>query len=448
MNTVAHSMLDSISDIEKVYPTSDDCSSWGGKRFFDELLSSSKELVQNATNAKSSVTLMKHSASNMHIFHAKNVSLTLTSQGSFHSAHDKAHNRGQWLKNAQPKLTLGVDGRISLPDIKGGSMLENLNSVAMNNGDCDVHIEYPVMLVDSGLDSWNWWFFLQSILHHYIVVAALQPEIMGDYQRDALRVLFTSHDVMYSRSNLDAFDFLFSDRRGRDSTQLWSLESDKKLCFRQLIFSPSFTGGGHMLVNRIHKHDSCFSSVVYSYAAYLKAALHIPTLPRPSKPRVVWVGRDTSSAANWNSWQRQRIINNQPQLIEFLRKKCSELGIELMVADFYGDKKETPFQEQALFISKANIMIGMHGAGLNMFHFMPFNSVVIEIHKGTTGNKNSKNYVQHIKEGAYLTTSVNPGDKGLDENKIWELLKEGIDKWESLGTQSFPITTSKLRRST
>ena len=81
-------------------------------------------------------------------------------------------------------------------------------------------------------------------------------------------------------------------------------------------------------------------------------------------------------------------------------------------------------------------MIGIHGAGLNMFHFMPFNSVVIEIHKGTTANKNSKNFVPNIKEGHYLTTSVNTRVKILDQNAIWKLLQQGIDKWISLRKES------------
>ena len=202
-----------------------------------------------------------------------------------------------------------------------------------------------------------------------------------------------------------------------------------------MIYAPSF-GGGSLLVNKSHKYDSCFSSIIYSYAAYLKAGLHIPTLARPRKPRVVWVGRDPSSVANWNSWQRQRVIDNQPQLVDFLTKKCLELGIELVVADFYGQKKETPIQEQALFISRANIMIGIHSAGLNMFHIMPFNSVVIEIHKGTTANKNAENFVSNIKEGHYLTTSVSTHVKTLDQNAIWKLLQQGIDKWISLGKES------------
>ena len=275
---------------------------------------------------------------------------------------------------------------------------------------------------------------MQAVLHHYVTVAAVQPHIMGDYKEEALRVMFTVDDFRYSRSFLGAFEILFSDRRGRDSRQVWNVNSanENKLCFRKLIWSPKFPGGTSLLVNRDHKHQSCFSSIIYSYSAYLKAALHIPTLPRPRKPRVVWVGRDTSLEANPNSWQKQRIIHNQAQVVVFLKEACAKLGIELIVADFYAEKKDTPFQEQALFVSRANIMIGIHGAGLNMFHFMPFNSVVVEIHRGTTANKNSRNFVNHIKEGAYFTTSVSTSKKELNVNEIWKILENAIDKWKQL----------------
>ena len=451
MDTVANSMLTSIKDIDKVYPVSDECSKWGGVKYMDNLIASSRQLIiptstintnsDNSTtstfNSSSSSSVEYLSNDKMHLFHAQNVSLTIEMRSNFTTE-----------DHAQPMFTLGVEGRLlkSLPTInKGKSVLEGMKSKSYNvQSDCEGHyIPYPVILVDSNLDSWNWWFFLQAILHYYIAIAALQPHIMGHYEQEAPRFLFASHDKMYSRSNLDLFDMLFSDGRGKDSTQVWTVEdytddkqwdsnNKQQLCFRRLIYAPSF-GGGSLLVNKRHKYDSCFSSIIYSYAAYLKAGLHIPTLPRPKKPRVVWVGRDQSSTANRSSWQRQRVIDNQPQLVEFLTKKCLELGIELVVADFYGQKKETPIQEQALFISRANIMIGIHGAGLNMFHFMPFNSVVIEIHKGTTANKNSKNFVTNIKEGHYLTTSVSTGVKTLDQNAIWKLLNQGIDKWISLG---------------
>lgn len=90
----------------------------------------------------------------------------------------------------------------------------------------------------------NWWFFLQSILHHYIMVGTVQPLIMGEYEQDALRVMHTSNDGSYSRSFNDAFDILFSDRRSRDSRQIWKADSTngidstdkgKRLCFRKLL---------------------------------------------------------------------------------------------------------------------------------------------------------------------------------------------------------------------
>ena len=272
------------------------------------------------------------------------------------------------------------------------------------------------------------------------MVGTVQPLIMGEYEQDALRVMHTSNDGSYSRSFNDAFDILFSDRRSRDSRQIWKADSTngidstdkgKRLCFRKLLWSPNFNGGG-LLVNKDHTHQSCFSSIIYSYAAFIKAAMHIPTLPRPRNPRVVWVGRDTSDAANPTAWQKKRIISNQPQLIEFLKEECSKMGLELVVADFHGDKKDTSFEEQARFVARANIMIGMHGAGLNMFHFMPFNSVVIEIHSGTNANKNSRNFVNHIEEGFYISTNARLNGRKIDEGQMWSALKQGIGKWYSL----------------
>lgn len=87
-------------------------------------------------------------------------------------------------------------------------------------------------------------------------------------------------------------------------------------------------------------------------------------------------------------------------------------------------------------------MIGIHGAGLNMFQFMPFDSVVVEIHKGTTANKNARNFVNHINEGKYLTMSVSTNNKELDVMKIWDLLKKAIEEWEKL-----PVKRSKQQLS-
>ena len=136
------------------------------------------------------------------------------------------------------------------------------------------------------------------------------------------------------------------------------------------------------------------------------------------------------------SWQSKRIVENQEEVIAYLRAECNKIGVEFIVADFYGDKKDLPFQEQALFVSRANVMIGMHGAGLNLFHFMPFNSVVVEIHSGTNVQKNSENFVNHVKEGKYITTNgkIDPQTRYLMKEPVWETLQQAIDEWHKLGS--------------
>jgi capsular polysaccharide biosynthesis protein len=127
-------------------------------------------------------------------------------------------------------------------------------------------------------------------------------------------------------------------------------------------------------------------------------------------------------------------------VISYLRDECAKIGAELIVADFYGEKKNAPFQEQVALVSRANIMIGMHGAGLNMFHYMPFNSVVVELHRGTNRQKNSANFVNHIREGVYLSTNAQfePSTQNLMKKPIWNILQEAISEWEKLESQTNP----------
>lgn len=107
------------------------------------------------------------------------------------------------------------------------------------------------------------------------------------------------------------------------------------------------------------------------------------------------------------------------------------MEIEFMVADFYANKAKTPYQEQATFVSKAHIMIGMHGAGLNMFHFMPFGSNIVEIHRGTNANMNSRNFVKETGVGTYYTIDASiDSDRNLDPEPVWNALKNAILNWQ------------------
>lgn len=445
MEVASNTIYNSVLDIERRYNASMECSAFGGSAFLNILRDSELSLL---TEKGGSSVLKSYRSNAMDIFLAENVSIVV------HNIHD----------DLKRELVLEVDGtfrdshtrsRTDISNKIGDSKLRSMTMTMRERDDgipeCTEYFDHPVMLLDDNIDTWNWWFFLISVLKHYITLAVVQPQVMGNYSKD-LRIFSTLHDAAASRPFADIFDFMFDSKRGSTFQQLWKnppipsktdLDEDgrtsPRYCFRTLVWSPGGTqGGNQILINRLHPNSHCFSSIVYSYASYLKAALYIPTLPRPDTPRVVWVARDTSTEANPTSWQSNRIIVNQDEVIAYLKKQCEDMGIELTVASFYGDKRDTAAQEQALFVSRADIMIGIHGAGLNMFHFMPFYSIVVELHIGTNAQKNSANFVNHIREAKYFGVdakikSVNGNRrKVLDESATWNALKLAIDEWMTL----------------
>jgi len=464
MTTVSRTFMDSVQRIEEGIKPNPSCSAFGGITFLNSLCSTKGTLLkkqEKGDNDSDKSQIILYVNDKMEIFVAENVSIVV----------EHPNIDGDLEVNYKLEVNgvfeNGTTASSSSDETLLSSMTNNIQQRSNGIPECTEYIDYPVMLVDNDVDTNNWWFFLKSVLKHYILMTVVQPHVMGDYQKH-LRVMHSVNNYYYQKPFFDAFDILFADGRGRDSKQLWleqplktegkqlmNANNDanlkkknrnrdvssykfmvsKRYCFRKLVWSPGGTkGADEILKNHQHSHSSCFSSIVYSYAAYLKAALHIPTLPRPQNPRVIWVGRDSSPDANLSEWQRKRIVQNQNQIISYLKEECNKIDVDLIVADFYGEKIHTAFQEQALLASRANIMIGVHGAGLNMFHFLPFNSVIVEIHIGTSIQKNSANYVNHIGEGKYINMNMRvDSSKNLDSKSILKTLGVAINEWKKLG---------------
>jgi len=448
MEATSNSILNSILDIERTYsPGTPECNAFGGSKFLSTLIASSKSLY---SGGNSSITSYQNGK--MDIFYGENVSLLVQNP----PPNEKHYKPTIYLQvEKDEKISIFNRGFAPRKENDDSTTLKQMTKMFLNSttipqfqpSQCTHYFEYPVMLVDHDVDSNNWWFLLLSLLKHYITFAVIQSKVDGDYNHD-LRVLHTLPDKTYFRSFVDGFEFMFSDRRGRDSRQIWHVppmgtttattkSSLKRYCFRKLVWSPgAMDGGSSILINHQHKNDTCFSSIVYSYAAYLKASMHIPTLPRPTEPRIVWVGRNTIDNPSLSSWQRRRLISNQDEIITYLKQKCQSLKLEFLVADFYGNKgMEVAYEEQAQFVSRSDIMIGVHGAGLNMFHFMPFHSIVIEIHLGSNIQRNSANFVAHTLEGKYIPTNgrkVKRSGRDLAVEPIWDTLEGGIRDWKTL----------------
>ena len=86
-------------------------------------------------------------------------------------------------------------------------------------------------------------------------------------------------------------------------------------------------------------------------------------------------------------------------------------------------------------------MIGIHGAGLNMYAFLPFGSTVIEVHPNlsTHAQKNSANFVNHIgggppynyTNGKYVSVKAYKDEKNakIPVEPIWEALSNAVEDW-------------------
>jgi hypothetical protein len=449
-NVASHNtIMDSIFDIERKYKNSLKCKSFGGSVFLKSLQDSELSLLtkDSLSNLKS---FRNHA---MDIFMAENVSIVVNNVDDEQRREFILEINGAF-QDEESRSRIGVSKSI------GDSKLRNMTLTMKERHDgipeCLEYFDYTAMLIDSNIDTWNWWFFLVSVLKHFVTLGVVESHNTGNDGRN-LRLFSTLNDGQNSRPFTDIFALMFdSHRAGKEEAmgvrQIWKEvpishsmdkkgdENSKRYCFRKLIWSPGGTqGGNEILINQSHMHSDCFSSIVYSYAMHLKTAMHISPLPRPTVPVVVWVARDTSPQANPTQWQSQRIISNQDQVTLYLKEKCNKMGIDFIVASFYGETSDTAALDQALFVSRANIMIGIHGAGLNMFHFMPFYSVVVELHLGTNAQKNSENYVNHIYEGKYIGEDARIKKRGrdnyfvaLDEEATWEILKNAIHEWKKL----------------
>ena len=452
-DTKRQTILGSICDIEQKHTVSAECDAFGGSTFIKNLQDSDMSLLTKTSSSK----LKSYRSNAMDIFLAEHVSIVVNNINDDQKREFVLEVDGHFLDmNSRSRIDISKD----IGDSKLRNMTINIQERADGMPECREYFDYPVMLIDDNVDTWNWWFFLISVLKHYIMLTVVENQVMRDFSK-GLRVLSTLNDAADSRPFTDIFDIMFAPNKHRwGNRQIWkespvdrfmakgSDSISHRYCFRTLVWSPGGTqGGNHILINRSHDYSKCFSSIIYSYATHVKTMLRLPSLPRPDVPRVVWVARDTSPEANPTQWQSQRIINNQDEVISYLKEQCGKSGIELIVASFYGDKKDTAAREQAHFVSRANIMIGIHGAGLNMFHFMPFYSVVVELHLGTSAQKNSANYVNHIHEAKYfgVHAKVKSRDRhnvvALDEKATWETLNDAIVEWTKLLT--IPVTTEK-----
>lgn len=451
----SRSFWNSIQDAEETYygpaiatDQAKRCSDWGGMGLMENLRKSKVTII-----SEGSAQLDSYRANNFDIFQANRAVVQVQSNQNpkkppavsilLPARHPDKKMTEARIRNLQGDTLLGESTR----------RLKFVNELPT---ECDYIIRHPAFLVDNDPDHWNWWFFHLEQIKMFVLYALLQPELVETYMAPSPQMFYIAPNNIYDRPMTDGLELLFTDSRSpHDSVQIWSLggnhieEETRNYCFQnRLIWSPGAkSGANNVLINRAHTHMTCFSAIVTAYAAHLKASLRIPTLPTyhallfeknatwTPNPRVVWVGRDTTRERNPTEWQQRRIISNQEELTTYLQAKCLELSIKMDVANFYDrEGSQTSYREQAHAASRANIMIGVHGAGLNLAMFMPFNSVVVEIHLRTDLQKNSQNTISQLGGGKYIGFEGKKNSKtgALDKVQVWDKLHTAISEWKKI----------------
>uniref|UniRef100_A0A0G4FB76 Glycosyltransferase 61 catalytic domain-containing protein n=1 Tax=Chromera velia CCMP2878 TaxID=1169474 RepID=A0A0G4FB76_9ALVE len=311
---------------------------------------------------------------------------------------------------------------------------------------CDSVIDHSILILDGSVDLWNWWWLWVKLHRQVLAVVADAEETTGPPQ-----VVFTSaltndgtprwKTIERGREPLgDFFEYAIS-ASAHQAIHLKTspLPEGHRVCAKHVIWVPP---SPNILQNHEHPDSGkCFSSFMAAAQIHVRSNIGLPTRPRGKVPRVVYIARDSREEMNWTSWQKQRLVKNENEVIARLREECEKRGIPFEDLHFYGDGLKKSFREQALLASRGDILVGLHGAGLNLFLFLPPQSVVCELSLGMTNiQKNSQNTAAMV-DGGYVRVGITKGGDGkLDGTSIgnaWEKgVKASIKKWFELGGDS------------
>ena len=218
---------------------------------------------------------------------------------------------------------------------------------------CDVVVETPTMFVQ--LD------FAGNMYHHFC---------------DFINIFISQHiNTSLSRSNI-IMNWDASMRHYRDPFgDTWSVFSDqklqhirqykdKKVCFKDAIFAIPPRNPFTLYYGTSMPQHCQRSHLVRDFSDHILEGLNINRQMYTEEIRVTFLSRST---------QYRRILNEK-DLVEAIN---SIKDIKVSLVDYHWDK--TPFSQQLERTRNTDIFIGIHGAGLTHFLFLPEWAVGFEL---------------------------------------------------------------------
>ncbi|XP_078488606.1 EGF domain-specific O-linked N-acetylglucosamine transferase [Ciona intestinalis] len=269
--------------------------------------------------------------------------------------------------------------------------LETFTKVEYSHDRCDIVIDHPVIFMKMD--------FGGNMFHHFCDFFNLFVSLHvngSSFSKDVQIVMWDTASSNY----YDPFSSSWKAFTSRPVTPL--LEWDKKkVCFNEAYFSllPRMRGG---LYYNTYVPQNCVGSNLFrSFSKFFLQQMKVrqlgPVLVEPRSPqpklRVTLLQRGTP-----DNDRVYRKIKNQREL-EKVFKEFEDL--ELTVVEY--DWRKMTFKDQLLTTHNSDIMIGMHGAGLTHFLFLPPWAVAFELYN--CGDKNCYYDLARLGGVKYMTWS-------------------------------------------
>eukprot|EP01012_Entosiphon_sulcatum_P058811 TRINITY_DN82993_c0_g1_i1.p1 TRINITY_DN82993_c0_g1~~TRINITY_DN82993_c0_g1_i1.p1 ORF type:complete len:547 (+),score=42.47 TRINITY_DN82993_c0_g1_i1:28-1641(+) len=209
-------------------------------------------------------------------------------------------------------------------------------------------------------------------------------------------------------------------------------ELPERTCFSRVVWPGLLQQQGSFpFPGTLPIFDDCFSSVT---RAYLRSVLrlagqHLPAMKTETEirslPNIIFMARSTQP--DNDLWHNMRIIHNQDALVRFLAKKATAMGLPFSAKHWYGGRA-VPYWDQVRCLREADILVGVHGAGMAMQMFLRSSAVVVELFPNNVESSLYSGFAQKLGNG-YIGVRFSGTAAPLVQ--VWRHVEAAIALWRA-----------------
>lgn len=247
---------------------------------------------------------------------------------------------------------------------------------------CTTWVEDPVVIM-SWFDTTNWWHFVeQGLLPAFLYTGIAQADLMRTARNVRLMVLRWPEVRERNTRTRGVYPTWVALpeilERIVGPLTIAPLHPPRGTCYRTILLTrdrPTLLDI-HYLTRNVPA--GCYSPLVRAAADHMRASMG--AIPPPVSLarrtlKIVFIMRDPTNT--WTAFQAHRNVNQTP-IIDSLALQAGQLGCKFEVLRFYY-KDMVPAREQVLRVSDAQIIVGVHGAGLALMTALPPGASVVEL---------------------------------------------------------------------